>query len=373
MALQCDGFFVAVVVVVVRFAVPFQGLAMRPRLDFLGHKKGSHARNARVRAEWEGMTSSFSLINLFTFFLVTLLVPSHQRRERDPPLTAMMERLTIVAFALIAPKTSAFLANAPSSEFHAGSSRLYAKTGGQGFGSDRGGGNGFGVNEKTYGASASAPIKDVIDAEGAMKEFFESNDEWSPLFRSIAQSASAPAMSFLGGTHGEEIDFSQVSTPWRRLQEIPSDDLDRTVLASFLDSMQQSLIDIPVNEAVKEDENDLHFIEEGRRMLAISRFQVLRENSGGSVQNFDSLFMTCWSELALLTHLNEANTGSLILLPDYDFTDLRRFTDMNLQRPLEWLGMSDIFEVASMQRESPAIRLLHKLADMPEDSYEEEV
>jgi hypothetical protein len=292
---------------------------------------------------------------------------SQQRCESNPSFTVMMDRLTILVFAL------AILANAPSSAFHAGSSRLYAKKGGQGFGSDRGSDKGFGVNEKTYGAGASAPIKDVIDAEGAMKEFFESNDEWSPLFRSIAQSASAPAMSFLGGTHGEEIDFSQESMPWRRLQEIPSDDLDRTVLASFLDAMQQSLIDIPVNEAVKEDENDLHFIEEGRRMLAISRFQVLRENAGGSVQNFDSLFMTCWSELALLSHLNEANTGSLILLPDYDLTDLRRFTDMNLQRPLEWLGLNDIFEVASMQRESPAIRLLHKLADMPEDSYEEEV
>jgi hypothetical protein len=285
----------------------------------------------------------------------------------------MMERLTFAAFALVTPATFAFLANGPYIALDARSIRLYSKKVGQGFGSDRAGGKGFGVNEKTYGASARAPIKDVIDTEGAMKEFFESNDEWSPLFRSIVSSASAPAMSFLGGPHGESIDIHEDSTPWRKLQEIPSDELDRIVLASFLDSMQQSLIDIPVNEAVQEDENDVHFIEEGRRMLAVSRFHVIRGNSGGSVENFDSLFMTCWSELALLKHSNEENTGSLILLPDYDLADLRRFTDMNLQRPLEWLGMGDIFEVASMQRESPAIRLLHKLGDVPADSYEEQL
>jgi len=231
----------------------------------------------------------------------------------------------------------------------------------------------FAETEKSYGPSASSPLKDLIDSEGAMKEFFESNEEWWPMFRSVAQSADAPAMSFLGGTHGQEIDFEEESTPWEELDQQPSDEKDRNVLAAFLDAMQQSLLDIPVDELAVDDEHDLHFLEEGRRMLALNRFHVLRDNSGGSIANFDSLFKTVWSELAFLAQSDEESSGSIILLPDYDLADLRRFTDMNLQRPLEWLGLEDRFEISSLQRESPAIRLIHKLADMPTDAYLEEL
>jgi hypothetical protein len=56
------------------------------------------------------------------------------------------------------------------------------------------------------------------------------------------------------------------------------------------------------------------------------------------------------------------------LLPGYDIVDLRRFTDMNLRRPLDWLGVSDSFEVASFNRGViSAIRMLHKLSDIPTD------
>jgi hypothetical protein len=230
------------------------------------------------------------------------------------------------------------------------------------------------VVEKSYGPGASSPLKDLIDNEGAMKEFFESNEEWWPLFRSVTSHAEAPAMSFLGGTHGESIEMSSsFATPWEELQQQPSDEQDRNVLAGFLDAMQQSLMDIPVNELVEDDDNDLHFLEEGRRMLALTRFHVLRDHSPGSIDDFDSLFKTVWSELALLSQLNEESTGSLIVVPDYDLADLRRFTDMNLLRPLEWLGLEDVFEISSLERESPAIRLIHKLKDMPTDAYLEEI
>jgi hypothetical protein len=42
---------------------------------------------------------------------------------------------------------------------------------------------------------------------------------------------------------------------------------------------------------------------------------------------------------------------------------------MNLQRPLEWMGLENVFEISSLERESPAIRLIHKLQDMPTDAY----
>lgn len=222
-----------------------------------------------------------------------------------------------------------------------------------------------GAVEKTYGESARAPIKDLIDSEAAMAAFFDANEDWAPLFRSIASHGSVPAMSFLGGQHGGDVEFEDTS-PWQKLDAIPSGEEKMAVVSSFLDSMQRSLVDIPVVEGKEEDEHDLHFIEEGRRILTISRFHVLPGVTSGEIHHHEELFRTCWSELLELRSADEADTGSLILLPDYELSDLRRFTDMNLQRPLDWLGMSDLFEVASLKRESPAIRLIHKLSDIPD-------
>jgi hypothetical protein len=87
----------------------------------------------------------------------------------------------------------------------------------------------------------------------------------------------------------------------------------------------------------------------------------------GLIESHESLFTTCWSEITHLAQEDEADTGSLILVPGYEIEDLRRFTDMNLQRPLQWLGIDGSFEVASLKRGSPAIRLIHKLSDMPTD------
>jgi len=218
--------------------------------------------------------------------------------------------------------------------------------------------------DKTYGEAARKPIRDLIDSEAAMAEFFNANEDWAPLFRSIATHGSVPAMSFLGGTHGGEIDYYDTS-PWKKLDAIPSGEDKMSVVSSFLDSMQRSLVEIPVTAGKDEDANDLHFIEEGRRMLVLSRFHVLLGVTSGQIDHHEELFRTCWSELLELRKADEADTGSLILLPNYDLSDLRRFTDINLQRPLDWLGMSDLFEVTSLQRDSPAIRLIHKLSDIP--------
>lgn len=237
---------------------------------------------------------------------------------------------------------------------------------GKGFGSSKSGkSKGFASVERTYGKEVNTPIKDVIDVEGAMEAFFSANEEWSPLFRSFATSPGVPAMSYLGGSHGQDVEFSESSSPWKKLQAVPTEESEKEVVSQVLDSMQQSLVDIPVNEKVKEDEMDLHFLEEGRRMLTLTRFQVIQGNGGGSVDNYETLFSVCWNELAELRITGEPDTGSLIILPDYDMASLRRFTDMNLLRPLQWLGIEKDFEVASMERGSPAIRLLHKLSDIP--------
>jgi hypothetical protein len=134
--------------------------------------------------------------------------------------------------------------------------------------------------------------------------------------------------------------------------------------------MHESLLAIPITESAggAEDENDLHFLEEGRRMLAVGRFHVVRpakdadtnrDEASWRAARYDRLFSTCWSELM-------EHTGSLILFPDSELTDLRRFADMNLIRPLEWLGVRNDFEIVSMERGSPAIRLIYRLQDMPD-------
>lgn len=266
----------------------------------------------------------------------------------------------------------------------------FGKPVGKGFGGSSGGDGGGGgcdkgtdgtspskkmAPEKTYGKTARAPVDVTIDLDGAMSDFFSTNEEFAPLFRSIATSATVPAMDFIGGgEHGAPIEFG-ANDPWKQLDAIPTGNKDAlSVVESFLDEVQRSLTDIPVTESEEPDENDVHFIEEGRRMLRIGRFHVLQDVRAGCIDSHRELFATCWSEIAELRRADEVDTGSVIILPDHDLDDLRRFIDMNLQRPLEWLGIGDMFEVASLKRDSPAIRLLHKLSDIPTepDQAEEE-
>jgi len=90
------------------------------------------------------------------------------------------------------------------------------------------------------------------------------------------------------------------------------------------------LLDIPLDE-VMTGINDRHFLEEGRRTIAVTRFHVLDDEYGhresaddddddddgreeGQCQNYDwetELFRTCWSEIAHLTYQDVGDTGSL--------------------------------------------------------------
>jgi len=224
--------------------------------------------------------------------------------------------------------------------------------------------------KKTYGKD-SATSRDVIDMESSMKDFFAARPDWLPLFQSLAVNEACPAIDHLGGAVQDvaALDFHEESTPWRRLQAIPNNDDDRIILANFLDAAQRSLIEIPVDEQTQEDDLDLQFVEEGRRILALGRFHVMRENRGGSVDHMDALFEACWNEVMHLALEAEEHTGSLIILPQYEsLSDLRRFTDMNVLQPLEWLGLGGDFEVSSFQRGSPAIRLIYKLSGIPDPS-----
>jgi hypothetical protein len=185
-----------------------------------------------------------------------------------------------------------------------------------------------------------------------------------------------PATSIMeiATTSNTEFEFHEDSKPWRRLDAIPAKEDEKAVLAGFLDAIQQSFIDIPVDETTKEDANDLHFIEEGRRMLVCSRFHVVQGMEVSHTKSFDNLFSICWSEITELRQTGDIDTGSLIVVPGCKYNELRRFTDMNLQRPLQWLGIHDNFDVESLEHGGlGAVRLIHKLSDIPTDKTEQSV
>ena len=220
---------------------------------------------------------------------------------------------------------------------------------------------------KTYGSYTNSVISmdSIVSSEHALAEFFTANEPWHPLFRSIASSPSE-AMNFLKGTHGEELEFNDEVYPWRRLSHQPEGEDSLAYLATFLDSMQKALIDIPVAGLKKEDEHDIHFIEEGRRMLLVERFHVLPGVNERTADSHEQLFTTCWSEIQRHVDFNFDNTGSLILLPDYDMEALRTFTEINVMRPLNWLGILQDFEITTLQRDIPAIRMIYKVGDVPD-------
>jgi hypothetical protein len=197
-----------------------------------------------------------------------------------------------------------------------------------------------------------------------MNDFFLYRYDWQPLFRSLVADSSVPAMTLLGHIQHDTVDLDLKEVPWKTLDAIPSDTEDKSVLAGFLDAMQQALVDIPVTDSEKDDEYDVKFIEEGRRMLCISRFHVIRYDGSAEAALYDSLFGTCWNELAELSKNNQPNTGSLIVLHGDILReqDLYEFTQTQVQQPLSWIGLAQDFEISSIVRGSlPAVRILHKL------------
>ena len=244
---------------------------------------------------------------------------------------------------------------------------------------------------KTYDVYALQPRRDVMDADAAMREFFEGTAlEWMPLFQQVTQTDIPPPRpppttsdTDTDGSESErgvpfEMDTlsssSSSSSPWKGLPGIPTLESHRSVLADFLDHVQASLVAIPVDESTHEDENDRHFVEEGRRMLVCGRFHVVPYSSPTNrLDNFDAVFGTCWNEVYQLLTSGEENTGSVILVPDcQSLEDLRRFVDVNVQRPLQWMGLDGLFEVTSFQRGSPAIRLIYRLSDIPTKDLSDE-
>jgi hypothetical protein len=223
-------------------------------------------------------------------------------------------------------------------------------------------------SSNTFDAETMTKQHEELMANQRMSDFFLTHYDWQPLFRSLCVDSSVPAVSFLGTT--DDSPLSGINGPWSILEAIPSEGAEKQVVADFLDSMQQTLLE--------QIDDDTAFIWEGRRMLAVSRFQVFTAPSEKTRNDDvlytpeDRLFATCWNELSELARNDQMDTGSLIVLPtDYDdnYNDaLHEFLSTSIRQPLEWLGLDPYFEIAAIQRsDSTALRLLHKLSNIPTD------
>lgn len=272
----------------------------------------------------------------------------------------------------------------------------------------------YSADDKSYGR---AKILNTDDGEGgqtvdesSMADFFSTHVEWEPLFRGIllgdgsrgedTSQATAMASPILFSSNAPPQDLWGISTlerryPWRLLPSKPTSDASLRALSTFLDEWQRSLLDIPL-DALVTGVNDLHFLEEGRRTIAVTRFHVLDEYQYGNYNNDNrestnvrtiaygdddssgncdwetELFRTCWSEIAHLTSQDCADTGSLVLLPkrvsamNVGLEVVRNFVEINLIHPIRWLGRDDDWEIVAMEREGLAVRLLYKLSNIPD-------
>jgi len=247
-----------------------------------------------------------------------------------------------------------------------------------------GGGKGFGpppkkepkysIKDKSYDIPSS--ISNVEVSEEDVSNFFTTYNEWKPLFRNIlGDSSSSLASSFLSDVEHQEIwgiSTAEQRNPWRLLSGKPTEDASLSTLSTFLDELQRSLLDIPLDQLITGD-NDAHFLEEGRRTIAMTRFHVMEEyitTNGGHDEVEQELFKLCWSEIGHLVSQNEIDTGSLVLLPDLEvgksLEDVQQFIETNLIRPIHWLGIGDDWEIVALERGSVAVRMLYKLSDIPD-------
>mmetsp|Transcript_28663 Transcript_28663/g.42106 ORF Transcript_28663/g.42106 Transcript_28663/m.42106 type:complete len:341 (-) Transcript_28663:251-1273(-) len=311
--------------------------------------------------------------------------------------------LIITCFSSSSYNTQAFQSSshavqrgATISNYSPHTSALFAD-GGRGFGSsdnnnNNSGGNNnkkkgkkpkYTIEDKSYGSSSSSPSSpsaEMMINNQTPEEFFTTYNEWMPLFQEYKQHSLAH--SFLTSDDNTQqpsddtlwgISTLENRNPWRLLPSKPESPTPLSHLGTFLDEWQRSLLDIPIDTLTREEDigkgnNDLHFLEEGRRVIAVTRFHVLDGNDYGSEEWEMELFRTCWSEMGKLMSENVEDTGSLVVLPNTatSLEYVQQFVQTKLVQPATWMGRSGDWEIVAMERGNLAVRLLYKLSAIPD-------
>jgi hypothetical protein len=237
---------------------------------------------------------------------------------------------------------------------------------------------------KSYGQIVTPQTHE--DAQEAMHHFFSTHNEWHPLFSHVMESSSTlPAAHVhlkLPSSQQQQPNTDDIwntnnlhQYPWSILPDKPSTNSSLATLSFFLDEWQHSLVNIPM-DAFKDVKGgyDRHFLEEGRRTIAVTRFHVMDNDCRGEQEWELELFQLCWSELGHLMSKDEEDTGSLIVLPQSlngqenvrSLECVQQFVAEKLIRPMEWLGRGQDWEIVAMERGAVAVRLLYKLGEIPD-------
>jgi hypothetical protein len=268
------------------------------------------------------------------------------------------------------------------------------------------------IEDKSYGTTPSS-------SSASAEEFFTTYNEWLPLFREYSNSLSAHSILTTTVTNNDNsndnnngsdtlwgISTIEGRTPWKLLPSKPEHPTPLSHIGTFLDEWQRSLLDIPIDTLTKEEDigkgnNDLHFLEEGRRTIAVTRFHVVdgdeyaeRSTAAASTaeeevvldQWENEVFRTCWSEIGHLMSQDIDDTGSLVVLPNIPLPSsssssfnqeieeeenssleyIQQFVEKKLVQPISWMGRSDDWEIVAMNRGNLAVRLLYKLSAIPD-------
>mmetsp|Transcript_39940 Transcript_39940/g.68142 ORF Transcript_39940/g.68142 Transcript_39940/m.68142 type:complete len:257 (-) Transcript_39940:508-1278(-) len=244
-------------------------------------------------------------------------------------MKAISQIAAVTAVSSACYTTTAFQTHSSVCHHSKTSSSLFAKKkkGSNGRNIGGSGGKGFGasnkepkysIHDKSYGntpgpsgssssssefSSSSStsffPIEPTPEElHSSMSDFFSTYSDWKPLFRNVmttstSSSSNSMASSFLSDAQSELTDTLwgmstlEQRNPWRLLPGKPTSDSSLATLSSFLDEWQQSLLDIPLDSIVTGD-NDLHFLEEGRRTIAVTRFHVLENQNDDDDEEEDS-------------------------------------------------------------------------------------
>ncbi len=203
-----------------------------------------------------------------------------------------------------------------------------------------------------HSISSSAQASRLCSSSSALSEtFFSSNAAYAGVFKRLT--ASHPTSFEVGEQVGDPV----------MCEELTSDGLpkanDKGTCETFLNYLQMDLL-----SSNPDDEDEESFIEAGRALMAINRFQVLQTPS---VQN---LFSACWTEIDTLNTADVPDSGTLILFPGLEEIDLDDWITKNIDQPLTWLGASSDWSIKSYPNSCsspvPAVRLLFKQSVAPQ-------
>lgn len=187
-------------------------------------------------------------------------------------------------------------------------------------------------------ANTSAVKASDASDKSSMTSFFEGHASFLPIFAAIAAESSEASTAGV---------FASVK-PSKTIEKEPELlGSEKEVVAKVLDYVQERMASMPKTPGSASDDSDEgFFIEEGQKMVAMSR---IRTSKGG--RELEVIFQ----EIHALTKAGKTNTGTLLALRGFGNKygpggDVEDFLETCVRQPLEWLGRNDKIDVEGLRK-----------------------